>query len=89
MLAMERGGQWPQDGAKATRWSRGSPGKEEKELPGEYLFYKDSCYPNCPHTHTPGVLQTELWGRGKNDYFLFLETFLVLEAGWKNPVKTQ
>lgn len=82
----ERYGQWPQDGAKATRWSRGSPGKEDKELPGEYLFYKDSCYPNCP---PPGVLQTELWGGGKKDNFLFLETFFDLETGWKNPVKTQ
>lgn len=60
----ERCGQWPQDGAKATRWSRGSPGKEEKELPGGYLFYKDSCYPNCPHTHTHQEFYKPSYGVG-------------------------
>lgn len=39
--------------------------------------------------HPPGVLQIELWGGGKKDNFLFLETLFVLETGWKNPVKTQ
>lgn len=40
-------------------------------------------------THKPGLLPTEPWGRGKTDDFLSVETFLVLETGRKNHVKTQ
>lgn len=78
--------QRPLDGAGVRQ------GKRRKNFQASIFFTKTPAPPTVhthTPTHTPGVLQTKLWGGGKNDNFLFLETFLVLEAGWKNPVKTQ
>lgn len=52
-------------------------------------FQASIFFTGTPATDELGLGQIEAWGGGKTDDFVFLETSLVLETGWKNRVKTQ
>lgn len=79
----------------ATGWSKGHemqqwfPSRRGKSTSGLISFLKRLLLPMSVHTHKPGLLSIEPWGRGKMDDFLSVETFFGTRNWLEKPVKTQ